>query len=137
MLLRLGGEPGNRLRMLRWRRLLLLLLLRLLLTLLAEMSRSFPRVLMEVGRRLGTGAAVGGVMLWGVVVVVVLSGLLDVVMGVPELPVLADQVLHLPLELVDALALRLDQALLVLDDGGELLQVQNGFHWIIQQALHH
>lgn len=134
--------------LLRWRRRLLLLLLRLmllllLLRLLAEVSRGFvaPRVLMEVGRRLGTGAAVSRVVVVvGVVVVSVWrrrSGLLDVLVGVPQLSVLPDQVLHLSLELVDALALRLDQALLVLDDGGELLQVKNGFHWIIQQALHH
>lgn len=118
------------------RRLLLLLRWRLLLLrLLAQMSGSFvaPRMVMEMGWRLGTGAAVGLVMLLRVVV---LSGLLDVVVGLPELSVLSDQVLHLALEFVDALALRLDQALLVLDDGGELLQVENGFHWIIQQALH-
>lgn len=118
----------------------MLLLLRrrrllLLLCLLAQVNGSFvaPRVLMEVSRRLGTGAAVSRVM----VVVVMLSGLLDVVMGVPQLPVLSYQVFHLSLEFVDALALRLDQALLVLDDSGELLQVKNGFHWIIQQALHY
>lgn len=119
------------------RRLLLLLRWRLLLLLrlLAQMSGSFvaPRMVMEMGWRLGTGAAVGLVMLLRVVV---LSGLLDVVVGLPELSVLSDQVLHLALEFVDALALRLDQALLVLHDGGELLQVENGFHWIIQQALH-
>lgn len=122
---------------LRRRRLLLLLRRRrlLLLRLLAQMSRSFvaPRMVMEVGWRLGTGAAVSLVVLLRVVV---LSGLLDVVVGLPELSVLPDQVLHLALKFVDALALRLDQALLVLDDGGELLQVENGFHWIIQQALH-
>lgn len=119
-----------RLLLLRWRR--------LLLRLLAQMSASFvaPRMVMEVGWRLGTGAAVSLVVLLLRVVVVVLSGLLDVVAGLPELSVLSDQVLHLALEFVDALALRLDQALLVLDDGGELLQVEDGFHWIIQQALH-
>lgn len=132
MLLRLGRKTVNLLLLLlllRWRRLLLL-------RLLTEVSRSFvaPWVLMEVGRRLGTGAAVTRVV---VVVVVMLSGLLDVVMGVPQLPVLSYQVLHLSLEFVDALALRLDQALLVLDDCGELLQVKNGFHWIIQQVLHY
>lgn len=118
--------------LLRWRRRRRLLLLRLL----AEMSRGFvaPRVLMEVGRRLRTGAAVTRVV---VVVVMLLRRLLDVVVGVAQLSVLSYQVLHLSLEFVDALALRLDQALLVLDDSGELLQVKNGFHWIIQQALHH
>lgn len=131
LLLRLGRQTGN---------LLMLLLLGwwwlLMMRLLAEMSRSFvaPRVLVKVGRRLGTGAAVSRVV---VVVMVVLRGLLDVVMGVPQLSVLSDQVLHLPLEFVDALALCLDQALLVLDDSGELLQIKNGFHWIIQQALHY
>lgn len=132
LLLRLGRQTGN---------LLMLLLLGwwwlLLMRLLAEMSRSFvaSRVWVKVGRRLGTGAAVSRVVV--VVVMVVLRGLLDVVMGVPQLSVLSDQVLHLPLEFVDALALCLDQALLVLDDSGELLQIKNGFHWIIQQALHY
>jgi len=87
---------------------------------------------MEVSWRLRTDAAVSRV-----VVVVVVSGLLDVVMWVPQVSVLSYQVLHLTLEFVDALALRLDQALLVLHDSGELLQVKNGFHWIIQQALHY
>lgn len=106
--------------------------------LLAEMSRSFvaPRVLVEVGRRLGTGAAVSRVVVV-VMMMVLLRGLLNVMMGVPQLSVLSDQVFHLPLEFVDALALRLDQALLVLDDSGELLQIKNGFHWIIQEALHY
>lgn len=111
----------------------------LLLRLLAVVSRrgfvAAPRELLKVGRRLGTGAALSRVVV--MVVVVVLGGLPNVEVGVPQLSVLSDQVLHLPLEFVDALALRLDQALLVLDDGGELLQVQNGFHWIIQQALHY
>lgn len=89
---------------------------------------------MEVGWCLGTGAAVSRVV---VMVVLMLSWLLDVVMGVPQLSVLSYQVLHLSLELVDTLALRLDQALLVLDDCSELLQVKNGFHWIIQKALHY
>lgn len=132
LLLRLGRQTGNllMLMLLGWWRLLLM-------RLLAEMSRSFvaPRVLVKVGRRLGTGAAVSRVVV--VVVMVVLRRLLDVVMGVPQLSVLSDQVLHLPLEFVDALALCLDQALLVLDDSGELLQIKNGFHWIIQQALHY
>ena len=115
--------------------------MRLRRRLLAQMSGGFvaPRVGMEVGWRLGTGAA-GSLLLLLLLLlllrVVVLSGLLDVVVGLPELSVLPDQVLHLALEFVDALALRLDQALLVLDDGGELLQVENGFHWIVQQALH-
>lgn len=94
-MLRLGRQTGD-----------LLLLRRRLLRLLAEVSRCFAagRVLMEVGRRLGTGAAVSRVM----VVVVMLGGLVDVVMGVPQLSVLSYQVLHLSLELVNALALRLD-----------------------------
>lgn len=126
MLLRLGRLVGDQ-----------LLLLRLLL-LMAEVRRSLaaaPRVLVEVGRGLGTGAALRWVMV--VVMVVMLRGLLDVEVGVPQLSVLSDQVLHFALEVVDALALRLDQTLLVLDDGGELLQVQDSFHWIVQQALHH
>lgn len=131
MLLRLGGKTLLLLLLLLWQRWLLLLL-----RLLAEVSRSFvaPRVLMEVGWCLGTGAAVSRVV---VMMVLMLSGLLDVVMGVPQLSVLSYQVLHLSLEFVDTLALRLDQALLVLDDGRELLQVKNGFHWIIQKALHY
>lgn len=131
VLLRLGRLVGHLL-------LLLLLLRRRRRHLVAKVPGSFaaaPRVLMEVGRRLGAGAAVRGVMM--MVVVVELRGLLDVEVGVPQLSVLSDQVLHLALELVDALALRLDQTLLVLHDGGELLQVQDGFHGVIQQALHH
>lgn len=131
-MLRLGRQTGDLpLLLLRLRR-------RLLLRLLAEVSRCFGAgrvVLMEVGGRLGTGAAVSRRVM---VVVVVLGGLvLDVVMGVPQLSVLSNQVLHLSLELVNALALRLDEALLVLYDSGELFQVKNGFHWIIQQALHY
>lgn len=60
-------------------------------------------------------------------VVVVVIGL----MGVPQMAVFPNEVLHLPLELVDTLALRLDQALLILHDGGEFLQIQHGFHWVI------
>ena len=77
---------------------------------------------MEVGGRLGAGATVSRV----VVVVMMMMwscGLLDVVMRVPQLSILSYQVLHLSFEFVDALALRLDQALLVLHDSSELLQV--------------
>lgn len=147
MLLKLGCLMDNLLllQLLRRRLLLLQLLSRRQLLgrrqLLAEVSRCLagaPRGLMEVGRRLGTGAPVSRVvMVMLLVVVIMLRGLLDVEVGVPQLSVLPDQVLHLSLEFVDALALRLDQTLLVLDDGGEFLQVQNSFHWIIQQALHY
>lgn len=81
---------------------------------------SAGRVLVQVPRRLGTGAAVRSGS--GVMVVVMLlsrrSGLVHVVVRVTQLTVLSDQIFHLPLELVDTLALRLDEALLVLHDSG-------------------
>lgn len=53
-----------------------------------------------------------------------------------QLSVFADQILHLPLELVDSLSLRLYEALLVLHNGSQFLQVQHCFHRIVQKAFH-
>lgn len=47
---------------------------------------------------------------------------------VPQVPVLADELVHLPVQLLYPCALGLDETLLVLDDGGELPQVQNRLH---------
>lgn len=53
-----------------------------------------------------------------------------------EVAVLGAQLVQPPLQLVDALTLGVDEALLVLHDGGELLQVEDGAHRVLQQALH-
>lgn len=53
-----------------------------------------------------------------------------------EAAVLGAELVQAPLQLVDALALGVDEALLVLHDGGELLQVEHGAHRVLQQALH-
>lgn len=53
-----------------------------------------------------------------------------------EVAVLGAQLVQPPLQLVDALALGVDEALLVLHDGGELLQVEHSAHRVLQQALH-
>lgn len=111
-------------------------LLLLLMVMLMLAARSLVVVLMRVGVRLG-GRRLRLRLGRRRVVVVVAVLMLHVLMGVPQLSVLADQVLHLALQLVDALPLRLDEALLILHDGGELLEVQHGFHGVIQQALHH
>lgn len=58
--------------------------------------------------------------------------------NVPQVPVFADELVHTPVQLLYPGALRLDETLLVLDDGGELPQVQNRLHWVFQQAgAHH
>lgn len=53
-----------------------------------------------------------------------------------EAAVLGAQLVQPPLQLVDSLPLGMDEALLVLHDGGELLQVEHGAHRVLQQALH-
>lgn len=58
--------------------------------------------------------------------------------NVPQVPVFSDELVHTPVQLLYPGALRLDETLLVLDDGGELPQVQNRLHWVFQQAgAHH
>lgn len=54
----------------------------------------------------------------------------------PQAAVLGAQLVQPPLQLVDALALGVDEALLVLHDGRELLEVEHGAHRVLQQALH-
>lgn len=72
----------------------------------------------------------------GVMVVKVRMMLLNP--DVPQVPVLADKLVHPPIQLFYSGALGLDETLLVLDDGGELPQVQNRLHRVFQQAgAHH
>jgi len=47
---------------------------------------------------------------------------------VPQVPVLTDEVVHPPVQLLYPGALGLDETLLVLDDRGELPKVQNRLH---------
>lgn len=56
---------------------------------------------------------------------------------VPQVPVLADELVHSPVELLYPSALGLDEALLVLDDGSQLPQVQNRLHWVFQETGGH
>lgn len=55
---------------------------------------------------------------------------------VPELPVLHEQVPEPALQRVDPVPLRLDEALLVLHDGRQLLEIQHGLEGVLQQARH-
>lgn len=70
-------------------------------------------------------AAEVGVMM---MVMVVMVGMLLLYPDVPQVPVLADELVHPPVQLLYPGALGLDETLLVLDDGGELSQVQNRLH---------
>lgn len=73
-----------------------------------------------------------------VMVVVVMVRMLLLNPDVPQVPVLANELVHPPVQLLYPGALGLDEALLVLDDGGELSQVQNRLHRIFQEAgAHH
>lgn len=73
-----------------------------------------------------------------VVVVVVVIGMMLLYPDVPQVPVLADKLVHTPVQLLYPGALGLDETLLVLDDGCELPQVQNRLHRVFQQAgAHH
>lgn len=62
--------------------------------------------------------------------------MLVVLMRFSQAPVFSNQVLHLPLEIVDPLPLCLYEALLVLHDGCQLFEIKHGFHWVVQQTLH-
>lgn len=62
--------------------------------------------------------------------------MLVVLMRISQAPVFSNQVLHLPLEIVDSLPLCLYEALLVLHDGRQLFQIKHGFHGVVQQTLH-
>lgn len=74
----------------------------------------------------------------GVMVVVVMVKMLLLYPDVPQVPVLADELVHPPVQLLYPGALGLDETLLVLDDGCELPQVQNRLHRVFQQAgAHH
>lgn len=74
----------------------------------------------------------------GVMVMVVIVWMMLEYPDVPEVPVFTDQLVHSPVKLFYPGALRLDETLLVLDDCGQLLQVQNCLHRVFEQAgAHH
>lgn len=74
----------------------------------------------------------------GVVVMVVMVRIMLLYPDGPQVSVLADKLVHPSVQLLYPGALRLDETLLVLDDGGELPQVQNRLHRVFQQAgAHH
>lgn len=105
-----------------------MLLLRLrLLRLGLTVSR---RMLVRVSGRLRAAGPRG----W---VVVVVRMMVVVLMRISQLAILADQILNLPLQIVDPLPLGLNETLLVLYDSGQFFEVKHGFHWVIQQALHY
>lgn len=80
-------------------------------------------------------AAGVGVMM---VVKVVVVWMLLLYPNVPQVPVLANELVHPPVQLLYPCALGLDETLLVLYDGGKLPQVQNRLHRVFQQAgAHH
>lgn len=73
-----------------------------------------------------------------VVVVVVMVRIMLLHPDGPQVSVLADELVYPSVQLLYSGALRLDETLLVLDDGGELPQVQNRLHRVFQQAgAHH
>lgn len=76
---------------------------------------------MREDRRLWAGAR------WVRVMVVVVMRLVRVL----QLPVLANELFHFPFQLVYPLPLRLNQTLLVLNDGRQFFQIEDSFHWII------
>lgn len=73
----------------------------------------------------------------GVMVMVVMVRMMLLKSYVPQMPVLTDELVHPPVQLLYPGALGLDETLLVLDDGGELPQVQNRLHRVFQQARAH
>lgn len=62
--------------------------------------------------------------------VIVMIRMLLLYPDVPKVPVFANEIVHPPVQLLYPGALGLDETLLVLDDGGELPQVQNRLHWV-------
>lgn len=101
-----------------------------------RMVRQRPRTSLELGvLRVVVEEKAAGV---GVMVMVVMVSMMLLYPDVPQVPVLADELVHPPVQLLYPGALRLDETLLVLDDGGELSQVQNRLHRVFQQAgAHH
>lgn len=74
----------------------------------------------------------------GVMVMVVMVGVMLLHPDGPQVSVLADELVNPSVQLLYSGALSLDETLLVLDDGGELSQVQNSLHRVFQQAgAHH
>lgn len=71
-------------------------------------------------------AGVGVVMM----VMVVVIRMLLLYPDVPQVSVLADQLIYPPVQLFYSCTLGLDETLLILDDGGKLPQVQNRLHWV-------
>lgn len=72
---------------------------------------------------------VGGVREMMVVMVVEVWMLL-LYSDVPQVPVLSEELVYAPVQLLYPGALGLDETLLVLDDGCKLPQVQNRLHWV-------
>lgn len=70
------------------------------------------------------------VMVMAVVVKTQMLLLLLLYPDILQVTVLADKLVHPPIQLFYPRTLGLDQTLLVLDDGGELPQVQNRLHWV-------
>lgn len=71
-------------------------------------------------------------------VVIMMVRMLLLYPDVPKVPIFANELVHPPVQLLYPGALGLDETLLVLDDGGELPQVQNRLHWVFEQAgAHH
>lgn len=70
--------------------------------------------------------------------VVVMVSMLLLYPDISKVPVLADELIYPPVQLLYPGALGLDETLLVLDDGGELPQVQYRLHRVFQQTgAHH
>lgn len=63
-----------------------------------------------------------------VMVVMVVIRMLLLYPDVPQVSVLADQLIYPPVQLFYSCTLGLDETLLILDDGGKLPQVQNRLH---------
>lgn len=63
-------------------------------------------------------------------VMVVMVRMLLLYPDVPKVPIFADELVHPPVQLLYPCALCLNETLLILDDGGELPQVQNRLHWV-------
>lgn len=70
-------------------------------------------------------------------VMVVMVRILLLSSDVPQVPIFADELIHPPVKFLYSGTLGLDETLLVLDDGGELPQVQNRLHWVFQKAGAH
>lgn len=91
------------------------------------MVRHRPPSRLELGVLMVVMMKAAGV---GVMMMVVMVRDLLLYPDVPQVPVLANELVHSPVQLLYPCALGLDETLLVLDDGGELPQVQNRLNWV-------